>query len=119
METTAPGDIIVSSIQVAICCHCCHVLLHQNCESSMDRNISSPDIIYRVRLQAVLVCHIRISRNIRISCSESAQVTLCDVEAVCPGGGQCVGCHLENKGGGNCVFFLPAKHPPYCERVSE
>ena len=63
MATTAPGDIIVSSIQVAICCHCCHVLLHQNCESSMDRNISSPDIIYRVRLQAVLVSYQNIKKH--------------------------------------------------------
>ena len=55
--------------------HSCHmlslsryrVLLHQNCESSMDRNISLPDIVHRVFF-AHSCCNVQ---EIRILCSEN------------------------------------------------
>ena len=67
-ELLVTGDMVPT---VAICCHCLVIVFSSTktvrCESSMDRNISLPDIVHRVFF-AHSCCNVQ---EIRILCSEN------------------------------------------------
>ena len=77
----------------------------------MDRNISLPDIVHRVRVLCSLV--LQCSRDQNLMFRESADVTFCEVYPD-PEWGQSVGYRLENKRRGFCLralSYLPETTP--------